>query len=128
MTREETNKLWKLAENLFPPPRNVDVDSRKYAWYLAFQDYDYYTLRDVMLNLGRTQRFWPDVSEISALLPEKANIKVPVEDYEMVIRQYARLVGAEQPPYDYTPQQLRAWFEHQRDIDRAEVQYEQVSQ
>lgn len=110
MTREDMAKLWRLAENLFPPPRNIDVEARKYAWYLAFRDYPYDTVREALLTLGRKQRFFPDVQEISVLLPEKHQERISAVEYETNIRQYARLIGVDQPPYDYTPQQLREWF------------------
>lgn len=119
MTREDMAKLWRLAENLFPPPRNIDVEAKKYAWYLTFREHSYSDVRDAITTLPhKGQRFFPDAHEIAALLPEKHEDhrdRISAGEYETAVRQYCRLVGADQPPYGSTTQQLRAWFERVRD-------------
>lgn len=116
MTLEETSKAWDLACQLFPPPRNIDVRKKQTAWYLTFREYSYAEVRDAITKLPHTgQKFFPDAQEISELLPERHQERISAVEYEMAVRQYCRLVGAEQPPYNYTPRQLMEWFVRVRD-------------
>ena len=122
MTIEETKRAWDLACELFSPPRNIDVRKKQTAWYLTFQEHSYADVRNAIATLPhKGQKFFPDAHEIAALLPERHENhedhgdRISAEEYETNIRQYCRLVGADQPPYGSTTQQLRAWFERVRD-------------
>lgn len=67
MTRQETEKLFRLIPHYFP--QKQITDELMAAWYLAFRSYGYEAVRDAVIQHAMVKKFFPDISEVAKFLP-----------------------------------------------------------
>lgn len=66
MTKDEVKKLFLLLKQFYP---NKKHDANfKLAWEMALKPYTYDDVKEAALEYTRTNRFFPDISEIIGLL------------------------------------------------------------
>lgn len=66
MTKDEVEKLFLLLKQFYPKKKH-DANF-KLAWVMALKPYDYEDVKEAALEHARKNRFFPDISEIVALL------------------------------------------------------------
>lgn len=69
MDKQETEKLFKLLAQFYPQKK--PRDEQKYAWYLALQPYRYEDVKYAAVCYAREQKYFPDLSDLTAGLQKK---------------------------------------------------------
>ncbi len=69
MTREEMREIWDLLGAYRPGDKRLTDKKLMTAWWMTFEPYHAQDVRQAMVSYFREKRFFPDIKELTALLP-----------------------------------------------------------
>lgn len=78
MTEAEMRSVWELLGKFRPGDARLRDKTLMEAWLLTFAPYDARAVKGAVAAHFRQKRFWPDIGEITALLPPLDNVPVVV--------------------------------------------------
>lgn len=73
MTKNDVLKLFDLLEQLYYGHRRPRDDTTLSIWSTVLKPWSYSEVRDAVIKRARTNRHFPDPSEIAELLPSKSD-------------------------------------------------------
>ena len=80
MTKNDVLKLFDLLEQLYHGHRRPRDDTTLSIWSTVLKPWNYTEVRDAVIKRARTNRHFPDPSELAALLPAQE----PSSPYEVI--------------------------------------------
>lgn len=101
MTRQDSNKILDLIAILCP--RNKKYIDKKFAaaWMLALAPYEYEAVKKAVVHYSRHKNFFPDVSELIALIPSSQpaveNIRDDFERMQRLLNKLRKMPDSKDP-------------------------------
>ena len=72
MTREDTEKLFELLAFYRPKDPRLRDNALRAVWALTLAPYSVDDVREAVVSYFRTQKYWPDPTDISSRCPQPA--------------------------------------------------------
>ena len=70
LTREDTDKLFRLLAFYRPNDPRLKDNALRAVWALTLAPYSVDDVREVVVSYFRTQKYWPDPTDISSRCPQ----------------------------------------------------------